>query len=176
MTPRRPPLTAEKRARIQRYAATRAGGATAREAAIAAGYAASRAQKTAEELEQLPETQSALAEERARLVEQARAQASVSVERLQQELEHVALSDIRQLFRWTETGLALKPMHEWPEGAARAVAGVKVRTLMDGSVLSEFKLWPKLDAVKQLAQLMGYLQDEDGGKVPASITVNVVRE
>lgn len=176
MSPRRPPLSAEKLARIARYAATRAGGATAREAAIAAGYAASRAQKTAEELEQLPETQAALAQERARLVEQARAQASVSVERLQRELEHVALSDIRELFRHTEAGLALKPMHEWPEGAARAVAGVKMRTLMDGSLLTEFKLWPKLDAVKQLAQLLGYVQDEDTGKAPASVTINVVRE
>lgn len=162
-----------------RYVEARAGGATQREAAIAAGYNAARAEFTGSRLEQRPRVRAALEAARARIAAALAEKSTADAARLEHELAHVGFSDIRHYFRDTEDGLALRPASEWPDGAARALAGVKVRAVADedgeGFVV-EFKLWPKLEALQQLAKLKGYLAEDDARKVPTSITVNFARE
>lgn len=82
---------------------------------------------------------------------------SVSVERIAQELARIAFFDPRAMF--DETG-ELLPIEEWPEDAARAVAGIEVKDLFDGKgaerkhvgQLHKVRISPKTPALEILAK------------------------
>ncbi len=109
--------------------------------------------------------------------------ATVDAARIQRELEHLAFSDITELFTETESGKRkLKPFREWPESTRRAVSSVKVKRYVEGAgdtaeevETTEFRLWPKNEAIRQLREHMGLVAPE-GGDEGAGITIRVVRE
>lgn len=81
------------------------------------------------------------------------------------ELLRVALADVRQAF--DEQGRLL-PLHKMPEDVARALAGVEVVELLDGSgVVRKAKFWPKVQALELLGKHLGLLKEivEHQGKV-----------
>ena len=115
----------------------------------------------------------------------ARAAATVDAQRIQRELEAVALSDIGALFEEGERdGVAVArvlPITRWPEQARRAVSSVKVKRYLEGSgddarevETVEFRLWPKVEGIKQLREHMGLGESEDPKN--KELVVRVVRE
>jgi phage terminase small subunit len=91
-----------------------------------------------------------------------------TIESVLKELRLMALSDIRELY--DENG-ALKPIHQWPEAAARAVEAVKVdEIIVDGHKVGEtkqVKLWSKAKAIELLGKNLKLFLDrvELSGKV-----------
>jgi phage terminase small subunit len=87
----------------------------------------------------------------------------ISAERVLKEIAAVALSDLGELVEFTAEGIRFKPEGEIPEAARRAVSGVKVRKEYgEGKAVAdlvEFKLWPKVEALKQLAMHLGLLKE-----------------
>jgi hypothetical protein len=87
------------------------------------------------------------------------------VDELLRETREISHSDFRRLFG--ERG-QLKPVNEWPEGAAKAVESVEVKEVFenegDGRKLvgytKKIKLWNKNQAVKMLGQEFGIFKDK----------------
>lgn len=94
----------------------------ASEAAKRAGYAARSAGQQAHALLKKHEIQSRIGE----LVNERRERAQVDGDYVLRRLLQIADFDVRALF--TDNG-ALKPVSEWPEGAAAAVSGLDVQEL-----------------------------------------------
>lgn len=96
--------------------------------------------------------------------------ATVDSGRIQQELEHLAFSDIGQAFEEARShdGLIVPralPITRWPVSLRRAVSKVKVKRYLEGSgdtarevELIEFGLWPKVPALQQLREHMGLVK------------------
>ena len=161
------------------FAEARAGGQTQREAAIAAGYAATRAAKFGAELEATPRVKAMISAARDAIVAAARTVSTTDAPRIVKELEAVAISDIGQVFTSAPAGaLQLKPLTEWSESTRRAVSSIKVRDGLDRDgnavTVTELRFWPKLEALKQRREQLGLM--EPGAQETREIIVHVVRE
>jgi phage terminase small subunit len=162
--------------REQLFCQARVAGQSQRDAAISAGYASSRAAQTGNELEARTQVQAEL--ERLRTAIAARTVELVSTDaaRVQREIEAVAFSDVTELFK----NQRVLPMADWPEQARRAIASVKVKRYFESEdtevETTEFRLWPKMDALKQLREHLGMITPADGAGAGTEIVVRVVRE
>jgi phage terminase small subunit len=107
-----------------------------------------------------PKVQAYLAERRKEVVQRS----TLSLERLTQELEHIAFSDPRDLFQ--ENG-ALKNLSELPDGIARAVSGFELGDKV------KVTLWDKLGAIEKALKLLNAYPDRKQD-VPATTIVGVV--
>lgn len=76
-------------------------------------------------------------------------------DRVQREIEYIAMSDVRELF--DEKGL-IRPVHQWPEPIARAVARVEMYL---GQV-AKVRLWDKGSALSLLARIKGMDRGNEG--------------
>lgn len=87
----------------------------------------------------------------------------IDPDRVLRELVAATYSDLRQAF--DDKGRLL-PMHQWPEGLARACASVKVTkknlTAGDGKQddVVELRLWPKIEALGLLMRHLKMLTDK----------------
>lgn len=106
-----------------------------------------------------------------------RAASLVDAHRIQQELEHLALTDIGQAFEEVSTEAhdgtsilvpRMLPLTRWPESLRRAVQKIKVKRYLEGSgdearevELIEFGLAPKTPALHELRAHMGLLKPID---------------
>jgi hypothetical protein len=160
------------------FCQARVSGESQRDAAVSAGYAASRAMQTGCEIEARPIVQAELARLRAEIAERTIALISTDAARVQQELEAVAFSDVGQLFTRVGGQVRVLPIDEWPESARRAVSSVKVKRYVDHEQTpietTEFRLWSKLDGLKQLREHLGMIAPD--AKSQTEVTVRVVRE
>lgn len=81
-------------------------------------------------------------------------------EKIMREFETAGFSDLRQLFK--PDGSMLPP-HEWPDGAAAAVASIEVDELFEGTgkdreqigITRKVKLWDKTKSLESLAKILG---------------------
>jgi phage terminase small subunit len=71
--------------------------------------------------------------------------------------EKIALSDIRALF--DEKG-KLRPIHEWSDDIAAAVAGIDHRHRPRGGTVRKVKLWDKNAALEKLMKHLVLLVDK----------------
>ena len=122
-----------------------------RTAAIAAGYSRRSADSIASDLLKLPKVQRALGKVTGKVMAEAESTAAEVV----QELRRVAMSDPAELVD-PATG-CLRPLHEIPEHARRAIASFEVEELEgeEGARqgrLVKVKLWPKVQANEVLAR------------------------
>lgn len=85
-------------------------------------------------------------------------------DRVQKEIEYIAMSDVRELF--DEKGL-IRPIHQWPEPIARAVARVEMYL---GQV-AKVRLWDKGSALALLARIKGMDRAGDGGLGDETLTL-----
>jgi hypothetical protein len=161
------------------FCQARVSGESQRDAAISAGYAASRAMQTGCELEARPIVQAELARLRAEIAERTVALVSTDAARVQREIEAVAFSDVGDLFERVDGTLRVLPVDRWPEAARRAVSSIKVKRYIDAEQTpletTEFRLWSKLEALKQLREHLGMVTP-DGGAGATEVVVRVVRE
>lgn len=164
------PLTDRERL----FCHARVAGQLQREAAISAGYAASRAMQTGCEIEARPIVQVELARLRAEIADRTVELVSTDAARVQREIEAVAFSDVTQLFK----NQRVLPMDEWPEQARRAIASVKVKRYFESEdtevETTEIRLWPKMEGIKQLREHLGMTSGE--GSASTEVVVRVVRE
>ncbi len=129
-----PPLRNE---RHERFAKAVAEGAPKRQAAIDAGFSAKSAATTASQILANPKVSARISELKAKAVA-ARLAPEISatgpdteypalstIDRLLLEIDVIAHSDIRQLFRTTNEAIAFLPPDEWPDSIAKAVSSVK---------------------------------------------------
>lgn len=132
-------------------------GGNAAQAAIEAGYSEATAPQTASRLLKYVNVAALIAE----LNDKVKERAIVTKEAIAAELAKIGFSDIRQVFN--ESGNLL-PIHEIPDTAAAALAGVDVDQLWgmteDGKSeigqTKKVKMWDKLKALAQLTELYGY--------------------
>jgi phage terminase small subunit len=104
----------------------------------------------------------AVQEEVKRLKVERSQRTGITADRVLSELAAIGFSDIGDLLEFTATGVKFKPQDQIPEAARRAVSAVKVRheygsdNSPPADVL-EFKIWPKVDALKQLVLHLGLI-------------------
>lgn len=76
-----------------------------------------------------------------------------TIEQILRELKMIAMFDLRDIY---DKNNRLKPIHEWPEHAAKAVEAVKVDEIVeDGTHMGEtkqVKIWSKLKAIELLGK------------------------
>jgi phage terminase small subunit len=75
------------------------------------------------------------------------ARSVATVERLELELERLALADVRKLYAADGT---LKPPAEWDDDTAAAVGSVESKEADDGTTTPKVKCWPKGWAIVEL--------------------------
>ena len=118
-------------------------------------------------------------ERRARFAEAEQVRSRAIVDRIDNELQAIAFSDLRLCF--TEAG-DLKPITEWPDKIAAAVAGIDVQEMfaqvkgerqLEG-YLRKLKLWDKPGAAKMLGQMHGQFTTKVDQKV--TVTMDQVLE
>lgn len=85
-------------------------------------------------------------------------EAEVDAVRVLKEYAAVALSDLGDIIDFSGPDPRLRPANEIPEHARRAISSMKVRRVLEGTgetarevEIIEFRLWPKLDALKEVA-------------------------
>jgi phage terminase small subunit len=134
----------------------------ATQAAVRAGYAAKTARViAAQNLSKLnirEAVDKALAERQGRV--------QISADRVLREVAILAFSDLGQVLDFAGDRLSLKPPSQIPESARRALASVKVRRYVEGAgdlarevELIEFRLHPKVEALRDLAKHLGILRE-----------------
>ena len=92
--------------------------------------------------------------------------AEVSTARVLEEAARVALSDLRQIF---DEHMNLKPIHEWPDGIASAIASVEVTSIGGEEGLkyvTKVRAWPKAAALDMLMKHMGLYEKDNAQKRP----------
>lgn len=150
------PLSARQQAFVREYVS----GKSAKDAYIAAGYEArdNAAESAAARLLRNVQVQEAIAVAREKLQEKS----EITLEKLLAENALLAFSDIGQILDFSRTDPHLRPANEIPESARRAIQSVKVRRYTEGHgdnarevELTEFRLWSKSDALKEIAKLLG---------------------
>ena len=118
-------------------------------------------------------------ERRARFAESEQVRSRAIVDRIDNELQAIAFSDLRLCF--TAAG-DLKPITEWPDKIAAAVAGIDVQEMfaqvkgerqLEG-YLRKLKLWDKPGAAKMLGQMHGQFTTKVDQKV--TVTMDQVLE
>ena len=85
----------------------------------------------------------------------------VTTDKVLMETQHLAFSDIRDLFG--ADGEILAP-HLWPDDISKAVAGVDITEIRRGSEVQKFykvKLWPKNPAIDKLMRHMGMFEKDN---------------
>lgn len=123
------------------------GNAT--QAAIRAGYSERSAGQTAHRLLEDEQVAAAIADGQAALNHEA----GITAARIRAELACLAFSDVGALY---DGSGKLLPVHQMPEEARRAVAGIKVRAEKDADAeVIEVKLWDKRAALDMAARLLG---------------------
>jgi len=129
-------------------------------AAKRAGYSERSARSTGHSLLKHPAVQArlkVLALERTKSVD-------ASVELVLRELMNIATFDIADLY--DEDG-RLKPIHDIPEGARKAIAAVDAEELWEGrgesrehiGTLKKVKIWDKLRSLQMIGQHLGMFKD-----------------
>lgn len=163
-----------KNAKHERFAQALAAGATADAAYVTAGFKANRGNATTLKHKQSVQNRVDEILEKAERVEQratdkAIEALSITKERVLAELGKIGFSDIRKVF--TEDGTAIRPMSEWDDEAAGAVASVKVVTRPAGKdeagnsaveYIHEFKAWDKRAALVDLGKHLGMFKEDKG--------------
>lgn len=91
---------------------------------------------------------------------------SMDSERVLAELSLVASSDIGDIIDFTNGVLKLREPHDIPAHARKAISSVKIKRVLEKTPegiqpteIIEFKLWPKIEALKTLAQVHGLLKN-----------------
>lgn len=86
----------------------------------------------------------------------------ITADRLAEELSHLAMSDVGEIMDFTQAEPRLLPANQIPERARRAIQSVKVKRFWEGTgdnarevEITEFRLWPKNDAIEKLAKMLG---------------------
>lgn len=140
-------------------------------AAIAAGYSENGAGQQGHELMQHEGVKAYLAERTGKLV----AVNEATVDRITKELASIGFSDLRGIF--TDDG-KLKPPAQWPDELARCIASIKTsrrhvgikaiggdepgdpdQLVEEAELITEIKLWPKVQALELLARYRKMLTD-----------------
>lgn len=106
---------------------------------------------------------------------------SITAERVLREIAAVAFSDISELVEFTANGINLRNPDAITEAARRAIGSIKIRReggtdFKPPADVIEFKLWPKVQALQQLAQHLGLAKHvhEHTGKLQLEITETIV--
>ena len=87
------------------------------------------------------------------------------------ELERLAFSDIKNYIESGSSGITLQELSEMPEEFTRAISDLTVD--LNGTV--RFKLYNKLDSIKQYREHTGMTKDESGSDRPnINLQVNFV--
>ena len=150
-------LTARERRFVSAYLLT----ANGKEAAEQAGYSTNGAKVTACRLLKLPHIQAALQRRRGHVEANLDNPGDIEAARLLTELSVIAFSDVRDLF--DERG-KLRPIHELPEGPARALASIEVSRVEHGDdppeTIVKVKQWDKLRAIELIGKLRGLFPSE----------------
>lgn len=121
----------------------------ATQAAIRTGYSKKTARSQGQRLLTNADIEQAI--QAAQNEQQERTQ--ITADRVVQELSHVGLGDIRQLY--TESG-HLKPIHELPAEVAAMVSSVETNTIGEDHILiTKVKLWDKNSALDKLMKHLG---------------------
>ena len=153
-TGQRPPNDATLR-KWRRFAQEYIFDLNGTEAAIRAGYSASRAKQTASDLLHRPEVQQMIREE----MKSRERRTAVNADRVVNELARIGFANVRDLLNDDGT---LKALEDLPTEVAAAVSSIKRAT--DGSV--EIKLWSKttaLDGLMKHLDLYGPERHEHSG-------------
>lgn len=137
----------------------------------------------ASKLKAIPEIAAAIQERRAEAIEAA----GVNLQRVLEELAHVAFFDPRKLL--TPAGHIL-PTSEWPSEVAAAISGLDVEALFEGNGkdrvrvgdVVKYRAWPKVEALKLLMQHLGALTEKheltgkDGAPLPSAPVYIIAKE
>lgn len=147
-------------------------------AARRAGYSLKTADVSGHENLKKPEIAEAIALAQKKRSEKTR----ITAERVLEELARIGFSDPRKLFDAQGT---LKPIAEWEEDSARAIASIETLEVFEGSGDSrtivghtkKVKLWDKVSALEKIARHLGMFIDRvklEGG-VQVEVTELVCR-
>lgn len=87
----------------------------------------------------------------------------ITAERIVEEIAHLAMSDIGEIMDFSQAEPRLLPANQIPERARRAIQSVKVKRYWEGPKdsereveITEFRLWPKNDAIEKLYKMLGF--------------------
>lgn len=140
-------------------------GGNGTQAAIAAGYAPSSAHVTASQLIRNPKIAAAVEQRRAELLRVE----DITADRIKLELGRLATSDLRKLYN--ADGMP-KPMSEWDDDSAAAVAGFDVDARTG---LPRLRVHDKPSALDKLARIHGlYEKDNQQRREDLSIQIAVI--
>ena len=148
-----PPETSSQRplsARQRAFVAHLLDGADATQAARAAGYCPSRADRAGKRLCALPQVQAALAAAR----EDARPGECLDERHVRRELARIAFADISDFLRWDGEGVHLRPMDELDRDQTACVAEIVESAGKTGGKTVRVKLHGKLAALAALSRLL----------------------
>jgi phage terminase small subunit len=134
------------------FAAQIVKGASAKDAAIAAGYKASTAGRAGEQILARPEVAKAVAEG----LQRAENRAGLDKADVLEEARRILLSDVGEIFDMT-TG-AIKPLSEMSKEVRACISSIEVEELFDGTgddrrqigYVKKVKLWDKTKALDLL--------------------------
>lgn len=144
----------------------------ATQAAIRAGYSAKTAEQMGYQLLQKTSVQEAIKVGRAHLA----ARVEITQERVLEEYAKIAFFDPRDVF--TDTG-AIKPIGEWPPGAAAAISAFDVAEIGDDGdtigMIKKLKLIDKKGALDSLARHLGMFRDKVEISVDESLAERLAR-
>jgi phage terminase small subunit len=125
----------------------------ATQAAIRAGYASKHADVAGSQLLGNPKIKAAVDAQKKRREEKL----EIKADDVLRELLRVARSDIAELY--DEDG-QLKPVHEMPENARRAIAGLEVEEASERhGIIRKVKLWSKPQALEALGKHLKLFTD-----------------
>lgn len=132
-------------------------------AAIRAGYSKKSAEQNGPRMLRNAEVKAAITSGIKRITDKC----EVTAERVIAELGRIAFSDLGSLYKTDGT---VKPVHEWPEDARRAVAGIESEEILEWDDdaktrknigdLRKIKLWSKNHALETLARHFKLLTDK----------------
>ena len=153
-----PPKT-ELTPRQQRFVEEYLVDLNATQAAIRAGYSKKTAYSQGQRLLKHVEVERAVEEAKAERAEKT----GLSADRVLRELAALSFSDVRQLY--TDKG-KLRPVSEWPDEVAAAVAGLETvhRNLTAGDsaveTILKVKRWDKPRALEMLCKHLGLFEEK----------------
>ena len=141
----------------------------ATQAAIRAGYSARTAGSQGERLLKNVEVQRAVAES----IRQRAERVEVRADDVLRELLRIGTADLRRLF---DSSGALRPMSEWPDDVARAVASVEVVEMpggegVSGGVVKKIKLWDKPRCLELLGKHLKLFADKETNSGATTVVV-----
>lgn len=139
-----------------------ANGGNGTQAAITAGYAASRAKQQAFRLMKMQDVKDALRERQDKLARKH----ELTTESVIAELSKIVHADPRRMF--ADNGTIL-PVKDWPDDVAGMVASVEVDELFDGTgkdrtwtgYTKKVKLWDKNSAIEKAMKHLGLFAEDN---------------